>query len=137
MARHNLVLAGGAPTGYGMAFDPKSTRVVFCARGNKAFKMGADEVETAAPTGWGGVVAAFVMDPTLAGIENVAVEAENGLKIAAVDGAIMVYATQSAPLTVTDMNGINVVNTQVQEGETRIALPAGIYIAAGHKLAVR
>ena len=35
------------------------------------------------------------------------------------------------------MNGINVVNTQVQEGETRIALPAGIYIAAGHKLAVR
>ena len=77
------------------------------------------------------------MDPTLAGIENVAVEAENGLKIAAVDGAIMVYATQSAPLTVTDMNGINVVNTQVQEGETRIALPAGIYIAAGHKLAVR
>ena len=35
------------------------------------------------------------------------------------------------------MNGINVVNTTVEEGETRFPLPMGVYVAAGQKLAVR
>lgn len=136
-ARHNIVLAGGAPTGYGMAFDPKTTRVLFCARGNNAFTIGADAVATDKPASWGGVVAAFIMDPSLTGIENVAVEAENDLKVAAVDGAIIVSATEPAPLNVTDLQGINVISTQVGEGQTRFDLPAGIYIVAGNKLAVR
>lgn len=136
-ARHNIALAGGAPTGYGMTFDPKTTRALFCARGNKAFTVGADAVETDAPTSWGGLLSSFIMDPQYNGVESVAPEAENGLKLSAADGEIIVNATESTHLVITDMNGINVVNTTVEEGETRFPLPMGVYVAAGQKLAVR
>ena len=136
-ARHNIALAGGAPTGYGMAFDPQTTRALFCSRGNKAFTVGADAVETEAPTSWGGLLSSFIMDPQYNGVESVAPEAENGLKLSAADGEIIVNATESTRLVITDMNGINVVNTTVEEGETRFPLPMGVYVAAGQKLAVR
>lgn len=134
-ARHNVVLGGGAPTGRGMAFDVNSTRVYFCARGNNAFKVGADGVETDKPASWGGLLCGFVMDPSLVGI-NAVTEDFGQLSVVGGNGTITVTTDTETPFVVTDLKGINIITTRVQEGTTEFQLPAGIYIAAGQKVAV-
>jgi len=135
--RYSLVLGGGAPTGYGMAFDSKTTRAYFCARGNNVFKLGSDAVETAKPESWGGILSCFIMDPSLSGVHSVDADGESGeLKVAVAEGRIIFTASRPEHIVVSNLNGTNIIDTEIAEGVTEFPLPAGVYIAAGMKIAV-
>ncbi len=135
--RYGLVLGGGAPTGYGMAFDPKTTRAYFCARGNNVFKFGSDAAETAKPESWCGILSCFIMDPSLSGVRGVYADGESGeLKVASAEGRLIFTASRPEHIVVSGLNGINIIDTEIAEGVTVFPLPAGVYIAAGVKIAV-
>jgi hypothetical protein len=66
-------------------------------------------------------------------VEDVTAEA---LQVYGVEGALVVKATAPAQLVVVTVDG-RVAYSGMVEGNTRIALPAGMYIANNHKVIVR
>lgn len=132
--RYTLVKGGGAPTGYSVAFDPTSTRVFAAARGNNTFTL-ADGSTTDKPANWGGLLSCCHFDAE-ASINEV-LNSKGALSIRGEQGAIVVEAQDPVRITVSDTKGLTVYDSEVTEGVTRVALPAGVYIANSAKVLVR
>ncbi len=72
---------------------------------------------------------------TLTGVENVVVA--KSLSVVPVYGGVKITSDYATDLTIYSITGAIVKVVKVVEGTTIVDLPAGIYIAAGTKLAVR
>ena len=134
-ATTTVAKGGGAPTLMACAYDPASTRIYSATRGNNVWTL-TDDSATEKPSGWGICLTCNVLDKELAGVSNVAAEAET-LKVAGLQGCIEIQAAEAAQVKVVDMKGITVADRNVQPGTTTISLPAGIYIVNDSKVAVR
>ena len=75
---HNVITGGGVPTAMDCAFDATSGYVYISARGNKAFVVDGEEMQTA-PNAWGVLLSAFRLpDDMTTGVESVEVSNTDG-----------------------------------------------------------
>ena len=77
----------------------------------------------------------LTMDAINAGVDNVA--EESGLTVRGSAGCLIVDCGKAQRLTVYNLQGMAVKTVELPAGESRIALPAGLYIAAGVKAIVK
>lgn len=130
----NIITGGGVPTGQAAVFNSDEPAAYVAARGNKAFvPMGGEE--SAAPEKWAIYAARFNMpDSFLSSISSVATQPD--LTVTGAHGMLTAASSQPCTVNVFDITGRLVASLNVN-GTASVALPAGIYIAAGHKVAVR
>ncbi len=139
----SLIKDGGVPTAYGFAYDSEASAAYFTVRGNKAFTAPSNSSIVfgsvdGVPSTWA-ILAAKVALPEgeFSGVEAIAAEEVQDVSVVAVTGGITISASADAAITVYDIAGRSVVTVSVAAGAVEtIALPAGIYVAGGVKVAV-
>lgn len=135
----NLVSGGGAPIAVSMAYD-EALPALFCTtRGNQAFSPLGGEV-TDKPSFFGVYATRFNLpDALFSGVDNVSIAAPTAdVKVYGGNGALSIEAAADTTVSVYDLAGRTAATVTVKAGsEASVALPAGIYIAAGVKVVVR
>ena len=138
----SMVTGGGVPTCVDIAYDSREAICYLQARGNKAFQpMNGDLSE--APVNWGVYLAKFQLPKTLeSGVDSLeafgADENSHAIRLAASSGAIIIENSgEGALVSVYDIAGRLAARVDAPTGRTSVALPAGLYIAAGQKLLVK
>jgi hypothetical protein len=132
--RYTIAKAGGVPTGYGAAFDPKTLNFYGIARGNAAFEL-ADGSTTSAPTSWGSVIAAYTFAEE-SGV-NAANADTNALSVKGGEGQIVITANGETDIQVVNTLGQTIAATTVKAGTTNIPVSTGIYLVNNIKVAVK
>ena len=131
--RYTIAKGGGAPTGYSAAFDPTTTMVVTLSRGNAAFTYG-DGTTSAAPTSWGGLIAAYQFESTAT---SATAATATSFTARGAEGSVVLTASAPTAVTIVNAAGQTVASLEAPEGTTSVALPAGLYLVNGQKLTVR
>ncbi|MDE6130371.1 MAG: hypothetical protein K2F74_02145 [Muribaculaceae bacterium] len=127
---------------YTATADFNSANVVdFTAIGPNKFGVSyADDIRLYGPADRIGVTydpveQILTMDAINAGVDNVS--EESGLTVRGAVGCLIVDCGKAQRLTVYNLQGMAVKTVELPAGESRIALPAGLYIAAGVKAIVK
>lgn len=119
------------------AYDSSEGAIYVATRSNKVVNILGGE-QSPESTSWVSVCSKFTLPEDLkTGIENVAVEAQ-GVSVKAVEGGVEVAADYATTVAVYDVVGRCVATVAVAaDAPATVALPAGVYVAAGVKVAVR
>jgi hypothetical protein len=132
--RYTVAKGGGAPTGYSAAFNAKTKAVVTLTRGNAAFTYGNDAT-SAAPTSWGGLIAAYTFADTSAA--PTIAQDDNTLSVKGANGQIVITTTEDKDVVISNLAGQVVGKLTAKVGESVYPISAGFYLVNNQKVIVR
>jgi hypothetical protein len=132
--RYTVAKGGGAPTGYSAAFNAKTKAVVTLTRGNAAFTYGNDAT-SAAPTNWGGLIAAYTFADTSAA--PTIAQDDNTLSVKGANGQIVITTTEDKDVVIANLAGQVVGKLTAKAGESVYPISAGFYLVNNQKVIVR
>ncbi len=130
-----LASQGGVPTCQSCAYDIDTREFFFTARGNKPFVCDGETVGS--NTTWAILMASYLLPEAdfpsvVEGVEGVS----TSLGVSVGKGQLVLTSAAPAEVTVYDVAGRPAARVTV-DGTATVALPAGLYIVAGHKVIIR
>ncbi|MCM1377435.1 MAG: T9SS type A sorting domain-containing protein [Clostridium sp.] len=136
-----LVKGGSMPICHSIAYDSKNGRIFIMGRGRNTDFTLLPDMTVKAGNSWAELCAAYQMPNEFISTDSKIVETVVGttLNIYGIIGGLKIEnnAEETAIVEVYDITGRKVATAAALNGETTIVLPAGIYIAAGHKVKVK
>ncbi|MCM1153325.1 MAG: T9SS type A sorting domain-containing protein [Muribaculum sp.] len=137
----SLVLGGSMPTCHSIAYDKSNGRIFIMGRGrNQDFTL-LGGLTVKAGQSWGELCAGFEMPNEFISTESkvISIDADNKVNVIGTNGGIVVENSgeETVNVAVYDFTGRLVMSIIAPQGKSEASMPAGLYIAGGHKIMVK